>query len=84
MTDNTAVADGTEGSDGTAADSASAAGPLLSVEDLVVEYATAQGPFKAVDRVDFQVPRGVHSPWWASRVAASRHSPGPSSGCSSR
>ncbi|MGW3940281.1 ATP-binding cassette domain-containing protein [Streptomyces phaeochromogenes] len=58
MTDNTAVADGTEGSDGTAADSTSAAGPLLSVEDLVVEYATAQGPFKAVDRVDFQVPRG--------------------------
>ncbi|MEU9787089.1 ABC transporter ATP-binding protein [Streptomyces phaeochromogenes] len=56
MTDNTAAV--TALTDGAAADSASAAGPLLSVEDLVVEYATAQGPFKAVDRVDFQVPRG--------------------------
>ncbi|QQM45912.1 ATP-binding cassette domain-containing protein [Streptomyces liliifuscus] len=55
MTDNTAVNTPT---DGTAADRASAAGPLLSVEDLVVEYATAQGPFKAVDRVDFEVPHG--------------------------
>ncbi|MFC9626221.1 ATP-binding cassette domain-containing protein [Streptomyces sp. NPDC056930] len=32
--------------------------PFLSVEDLVVEYPTAQGPFRAVDRVSFQVPRG--------------------------
>nr|WTA00065.1 dipeptide/oligopeptide/nickel ABC transporter ATP-binding protein [Streptomyces sp. NBC_00857] len=32
--------------------------PFLSVEDLVVEYPTAQGPFRAVDRVSLQVPRG--------------------------
>ncbi|MFD8968331.1 ATP-binding cassette domain-containing protein [Streptomyces sp. NPDC059568] len=32
--------------------------PFLSVEDLVVEYPTAQGPFRAVDRVSFQLPRG--------------------------
>lgn len=31
---------------------------LLSVEDLVVEYATPQGPFRAVDQVSFRVPRG--------------------------
>ncbi|MFI6695024.1 ATP-binding cassette domain-containing protein [Streptomyces sp. NPDC050433] len=32
--------------------------PLLSVEDLVVEYQTAQGPFRAVDQVSFQLSRG--------------------------
>lgn len=32
--------------------------PFLSVEDLVVEYPTAQGPFRAVDRVSLKVPRG--------------------------
>ncbi|MFE4641546.1 ATP-binding cassette domain-containing protein [Streptomyces sp. NPDC056652] len=34
------------------------AGPFLSVEDLVVEYPTARGPFRAVDRVSFQLERG--------------------------
>ncbi|MGI3229787.1 ATP-binding cassette domain-containing protein [Streptomyces sp. GTA36] len=56
MTDNSAVTDGT--ADGTTSGSSSAAGPLLSVEKLVVEYATAKGPFKAVDGVGFQVSRG--------------------------
>lgn len=32
--------------------------PLLVVDDLVVEYPTAQGPFRAVDRVGFQLARG--------------------------
>ncbi|MEU1180125.1 ABC transporter ATP-binding protein [Streptomyces sp. NPDC005820] len=32
--------------------------PLLSVEDLVVEYPTAHGPFRAVDQVGFQLRRG--------------------------
>lgn len=32
--------------------------PLLQVDDLVVEYPTAQGPFRAVDRVGFQLARG--------------------------
>ncbi|MEU6605758.1 ATP-binding cassette domain-containing protein [Streptomyces shenzhenensis] len=32
--------------------------PLLSVEDLVVEYPTADGPFRAVDRVSLQLARG--------------------------
>ncbi len=31
---------------------------LLTVADLVVEFPTAAGPFRAVDRVSFQVPRG--------------------------
>ncbi|MGW2052486.1 ATP-binding cassette domain-containing protein [Streptomyces sp. NPDC001840] len=31
---------------------------LLDVKDLVVEYPTAQGPFRAVDRVSFPLPRG--------------------------
>ncbi|MER8070516.1 ABC transporter ATP-binding protein [Streptomyces sp. NPDC094034] len=35
------------------------AGPLLSVEDLVVEYPTARGPFRAVDRVSFRLERGA-------------------------
>ncbi|MFE9643520.1 ATP-binding cassette domain-containing protein [Streptomyces sp. NPDC006365] len=36
-----------------------ATGPvLLSVEDLVVEYATSRGPFRAVDHVNFRIPRG--------------------------
>ncbi|MFJ1578650.1 ATP-binding cassette domain-containing protein [Streptomyces sp. NPDC088147] len=34
------------------------AGPFLSVEDLVVEYPTARGPFRAVDRVSFRLERG--------------------------
>ncbi|MGW6241853.1 ATP-binding cassette domain-containing protein [Streptomyces sp. NPDC055094] len=34
------------------------AGPFLSVEDLVVEYPTARGPFRAVDRVGFRLERG--------------------------
>lgn len=82
MTDNSAVTDGT--ADGTTSGSSSAAGPLLSVEKLVVEYATAKGPFKAVDGVGFQVSRGVRSPWSASPAAENRPSPGPSCGCSSR
>ena len=32
--------------------------PLLSVEDLVVEYPTAGGVFRAVDQVSFSVPKG--------------------------
>ncbi|MFH8573742.1 ATP-binding cassette domain-containing protein [Streptomyces sp. NPDC017993] len=32
--------------------------PLLTVEDLVVEYATPRGPFRAVDKVSFRVPQG--------------------------
>ncbi|MFD4946054.1 ATP-binding cassette domain-containing protein [Streptomyces sp. NPDC058239] len=32
--------------------------PLLAVEDLVVEYPTPDGPFRAVDQISFQVPRG--------------------------
>ncbi|GAB2969610.1 ATP-binding cassette domain-containing protein [Streptomyces pseudoechinosporeus] len=32
--------------------------PLLSVEDLVVEYATPRGPFRAVDHVNFHIPQG--------------------------
>lgn len=32
--------------------------PLLSVEDLVVEYPTADGPFRAVDGVNLQLERG--------------------------
>ncbi|MGS2585979.1 ATP-binding cassette domain-containing protein [Streptomyces hebeiensis] len=32
--------------------------PFLSVEDLVVEYPTARGPFRALDRVSLTVPRG--------------------------
>ncbi|MFF0223620.1 ATP-binding cassette domain-containing protein [Streptomyces sp. NPDC004629] len=32
--------------------------PLLSVEDLVVEYPTADGPFRAVDGVNLQLARG--------------------------
>ncbi len=32
--------------------------PLLSVEDLVVEYPTPQGPLRAVDQVGFRVPHG--------------------------
>ncbi|MFE3741725.1 ATP-binding cassette domain-containing protein [Streptomyces sp. NPDC059134] len=35
-----------------------AAVPLLSVEDLVVEYPTAQGPFRAVDGVSLTLERG--------------------------
>ncbi|MER5224896.1 ABC transporter ATP-binding protein [Streptomyces flaveus] len=36
-----------------------ATGPvLLSVEDLVVEYATSRGPFRAVDHVNFRIPQG--------------------------
>ncbi|MEV8390945.1 MULTISPECIES: ABC transporter ATP-binding protein [unclassified Streptomyces] len=35
------------------------AGPFLSVEDLVVEYPTARGPFRAVDRVSFRLERGA-------------------------
>ncbi|MFF2847273.1 ATP-binding cassette domain-containing protein [Streptomyces sp. NPDC058001] len=31
---------------------------FLRVEDLVVEYPTARGPFRAVDRVGFELPRG--------------------------
>ncbi|MEU6351887.1 dipeptide/oligopeptide/nickel ABC transporter ATP-binding protein [Streptomyces sp. NPDC047072] len=31
---------------------------LLSVEDLVVEYPTANGPFRAVDQVSFRLERG--------------------------
>ncbi|WP_327233335.1 ATP-binding cassette domain-containing protein [Streptomyces sp. NBC_01317] len=32
--------------------------PLLRVEDLVVEYPTARGPFRAVDGVSLDLPRG--------------------------
>ncbi|MGD6755972.1 ATP-binding cassette domain-containing protein [Streptomyces sp. BH105] len=32
--------------------------PLLAVEDLVVEFPTANGPYRAVDHVSFTVPRG--------------------------
>ncbi|WP_368396672.1 ABC transporter ATP-binding protein [Streptomyces sclerotialus] len=32
--------------------------PLLSVENLVVEYATPRGPYRAVDDVSFGLPRG--------------------------
>ncbi|MFJ6567915.1 ATP-binding cassette domain-containing protein [Streptomyces sp. NPDC091292] len=32
--------------------------PFLQVEDLVVEYPTARGPFRAVDQVSFELPRG--------------------------
>lgn len=32
--------------------------PLLSVEDLVVEYATPRGPHRAVDQVGFRIDRG--------------------------
>jgi len=33
---------------------------LLSVEDLVVEYATSSGPFRAVDHVNFSAaPEGT-------------------------
>ncbi len=33
--------------------------PLLSVEDLVVEYPVSGGVFRAVDRVSFSVPKGT-------------------------
>ncbi|MFJ8001123.1 ATP-binding cassette domain-containing protein [Streptomyces sp. NPDC096310] len=40
------------------APAAAAAAPLLSVEDLVVEYPTARGPFRAVDGVSLTLERG--------------------------
>ncbi|MFI9780168.1 ATP-binding cassette domain-containing protein [Streptomyces sp. NPDC051956] len=33
--------------------------PLLAVEDLVVEYPTPRGPFRAVDQVSFRIERGT-------------------------
>ena len=32
--------------------------PLLDIRNLTVEFATASGPFRAVDSVDFQVDAG--------------------------
>ncbi|MFI6703393.1 ATP-binding cassette domain-containing protein [Streptomyces sp. NPDC050509] len=41
-----------------AGEAGAAAVPLLSVEDLVVEYPTARGPFRAVDGVSLTLERG--------------------------
>ena len=44
--------------------------PLLHVEDLRTHFFTSAGVIKAVDGVNFTVPRGQILGWWGNRGVA--------------
>jgi oligopeptide transport system ATP-binding protein len=45
---------------------------LLEIDDLKVEFASAQGVVKAVDGISYGVDAGETVPWSANPAAASR------------